>query len=79
MPAGRALEVRPLAVHEARGLVAEVPVLAPEGPDREELPQDRVGRCAPCDAHVREEHDVQDGLLVELEVQKMSCQQHIAL
>ena len=64
----RTLDGLACPTHEARGLVAEVHVLPLDGPIGQEAPEDLVGLGAPGDPHVREEHQVSDGLLVQLEV-----------
>ena len=53
--------------HEVRHLAREVPVVVVEGPVRQHLPEDRIGLRPARLTAVSEEHDVPDGLLVELE------------
>ena len=68
MACGRALEALPRFAHEVRDLVREVLVLALEGPDGQDVPEDLVGLGAPGGPEVREEQEVPDGLVVQLEV-----------
>ena len=64
----RALEGLAGLAHEVRALVAEIQVVTLEGPDTQEGPEDLVGLGTPGEAHLREEHEVPDGLGVKLEV-----------
>ena len=67
MACGRALEALPRFAHEVRDLVREVLVLALEGPDGQEVPEDLVGTGSPMLRGLSQEDHFDLRLLIELE------------